>query len=131
MSTLDSHLKELLAEASRELPEVVEKRMFGSDAFFAATNIYGLVWDGRIALRMPDAGKFGELMAMDGASGWAPIPGAKAMKHWVLVAEALHDDFDALAPWVELAHREAMRAPPKKKPRRKTTRALAKRATRR
>ena len=35
MSTLNAHLKELVAELSAELPEVTERRMFGSDAFFA------------------------------------------------------------------------------------------------
>lgn len=121
-SSLDAHLKELVAEASRELPEVVEKRMFGCAAFFAAGQIFSIIFDGRIGLRMPNAEKFDALMAMEGAEGWAPIPNAKAMRHWVLVSEAMHDDLEALLPWVEQAHLEAMRAPPKKKQKKKTRR---------
>ena len=64
MSTLNAHLKELVGELSAELPEVTERRMFGSDAFFANANIYSIVWDGRILLRFPVEARFvGELLA--------------------------------------------------------------------
>ena len=38
MSTLDAHLKALVEELSAELPEVTQRRMFGSDAFFATAS---------------------------------------------------------------------------------------------
>ncbi len=116
VSKLDEFLKELVAEASMELPEVTTRRMFGSDAFFANAKIYALIWDGRIALKMYQPERYQELLAMPGASTWTPIPSReqKPMSGWVLVTEELHDDLDRLRPWVESAHLQAMNAPAKK-----------------
>lgn len=117
-SKLELFLQELLAEASFDLPEVTAKRMFGSQAFFADAKIYGLVWDGRIALKMSDPARFEALLALPGSSTWSPVPQRerKPMSGWVLVSEALHDDLDGLRPWVESAHRQALSAP-RQKPR--------------
>jgi TfoX/Sxy family transcriptional regulator of competence genes len=114
VSSLNEHLKDGVAAASAELPEVSSRRMFGCDAFFANLNIYALIWDGRLVLRLPDPGLFAEAMRADGACPWAPMGGSKGMAHWVCMGEALHDDHDELGAWVERAHRLAMLAPPKK-----------------
>jgi TfoX/Sxy family transcriptional regulator of competence genes len=116
MSKLDVYLAELVAEVSRDLPEVSTRRMFGSDAFFADAKIYALIWDGRIALKMHKPERYAELLAMEGASTWNPAPQreSKPMSGWVLVTEAFHDDLDALRPWVESAHQQALTAPAKK-----------------
>lgn len=116
MSSLGAHLKELVAELSAELPEVTERRMFGSDAFFANATIYALVWDGRICLRFPDATRFARAEALDGADIFDPMGVGRTMRGWVVMPEAMADDVDALRPWLEEAHREAMSAPPKKQP---------------
>jgi TfoX/Sxy family transcriptional regulator of competence genes len=78
MSTLNAHLKELIAELSAELPEVTERRMFGSQAFFANTNIYSLIWDGRILLRFPAEPRFLAARALE-ARG-SSIPWARARR---------------------------------------------------
>ncbi len=115
MSSLNAHLKALVAELSAELPEVTERRMFGSDGFFANLNIYSLVWDGRVLLRLPDEAKFKAAMALEGAGIFDPMGTGKTMGVWVAMPEEMADDVDALRPWVEEAHKLAMRAPPKKK----------------
>lgn len=115
MSSLNAHLKSLVAELSAELPEVTERRMFGSDAFFANLNIYSLVWDGRVLLRFPDEARFAAAMALEGSGIFDPMGTGKTMGVWVAMPEELADDVDALRPWVEEAHKLAMRAPPKKK----------------
>lgn len=105
-SGLLEHLRELLDEASEGLPGVAARRMFGCHAVFADSNIFGLVWKtGRLGLKVPDAARYEELMAMPGAGQWCA--GSKAMSHWVLVPEEFHDDPEELGRWVKLAHRLA------------------------
>lgn len=114
MSSLDAHLKDLVAELSAQLPEVTTRRMFGSEAFFANGTIYALIWDGRVVLRFPDEARFRAAAALDGAGLFDPMSTGKTMGRWAAMPEAWADDPEALIPWVEEAHREAMREPPKK-----------------
>jgi TfoX/Sxy family transcriptional regulator of competence genes len=114
VSTLDAHLVDLLSTVSTELPEVSTKYMFGCQAFFANRAIYALVWDGRLCVKLPEPALLEQVLSMDGADRWSPMPNGKGMGHWVMLPEELHDDLDALTPWVERAHRLAMMAPPKK-----------------
>jgi len=134
-SKLDEYLRDLVAEASMELPEVTTRRMFGSDAWFADLKIYALIWDGRIALKMSTPEKFSALMALPGSTTWSPVPEreAKPMSGWVLASEELHDDLDALRPWVESAHQQAISLPrkPVKKRSGRSKRAGSGRAPRR
>lgn len=115
MSSLNAHLKQLVADLSAELPEVTEKRMFGSDGFWANGTIYALVWDGRVLLRFPDEARFKAAVALEGSGIFDPMNTGKTMGRWVAMPEDWADDAEALIPWVEEAHREAMREPPKKK----------------
>ena len=115
MSTLNAHLKELVAELSAELPEVTERRMFGSDAFFAHSNIYSIVWDGRVLLRLPDEKRFAAANLLEGSGIFDPMGTGKTMTAWVAMPETRNDDLEALRPWLEEAHRMAMRAAPRKK----------------
>lgn len=115
MSTLNAHLKELISELSAELPEVSEKRMFGSDAFFAHETIFCIVWDGRVVLKFRDEAKFAQARALEGADNFDPMQRGDTMTSWTVMPELLVDSPDELRPWVEFAHRDAMTAPPKKK----------------
>lgn len=117
MSKLDEYLRDLVAEASADLPEVTTRRMFGSDAFFADLKIFALIWDGRIALKMSKAERYAELLALEGSTTWSPMPQreAKPMSGWVLVTEEFHDNLDGLRPWVESAHQQAISLPKKPK----------------
>src|SRR5687768_13429353 len=99
MGSLDSHLKEMIDDASRGLASVTERRMFGCDAWFANGNIYSLVWDGRIAVKITDGKQFDELRTQTGAEPWNPMK-KTAMAHWILVPESFHDDEEMLSIWV-------------------------------
>jgi TfoX/Sxy family transcriptional regulator of competence genes len=102
-NTLLDHLRDLIDQASRGLPGVTPKRMFGCHALFANENIYALVWkDGRIGIKIPEAARFAELMALPGAEPWTA--GRAAMSHWVLVPEGFHDDEEELRRWTKVAH---------------------------
>lgn len=112
MSSMDQHLNELFETALRTLPLVSRRQMFGHDAFFANGNIFGLVWEGRVALKLPEKKRFDEALAMTDAFPWKPMPAAKSpMAHWVVMGEALHDDEALFAQWVAVAHQLAMDAP--------------------
>lgn len=112
MSTMDLHLNELFEAALRALPLVSRRPMFGHDAFFAKGNIFGLVWEGRVVLKLPEKKRFDEALAMTGAFPWKPMPAAKnPMAHWVVMGEALHDDVELFNQWVAAAHRLALDAP--------------------
>lgn len=113
MSSLDAHLLSLLVDLTAELPEVTGRRMFGSDALFANGTIFAIVWDGRVTLRFPAEDHFAAAMALPGAGLFDPMGTGKTMGRWVCLPEAFHDDVEALAPWVEVAHRLAMSEPPK------------------
>lgn len=115
MKQLDAYLKDVVSDLSAELPEVTVKRMFGSEAFFANENIYALIWDGRIVLRFSDEPRRVKAEALKGSSPWDPMRRDSGFSRWVCMPEAMHDDVEALGPWVEEAHREAMALPPKKK----------------
>lgn len=114
MSSLDAHLLSLLVDLTAELPEVTGRRMFGSDALFANGTIFAIVWDGRVTLRFPAEDRFLAAMALPGAGRFDPMGSGKTMGRWVCLPETFHDDVDALAPWVEEAHRLAMSEPPKR-----------------
>lgn len=114
MSSLDAHLTDLVGSLSVELPEVTTRRMFGADAFFANRNIYCLVWDGRIVLRLTEPSLRDQALAMSGATTFDPVGNSKGMSKWVVMSEDVHDSLDDLAVWVERAHRLAMQVPPKK-----------------
>lgn len=105
MNTLDAHLKALLDEVIAPLAAVSTRRMFGCDAWFARGNIFTLVWDGRVAVKLPQTTDYAAALCEPGAVGWKPMPSAKnPMAHWVLVSEEHHDDLDALGAWVRRAH---------------------------
>lgn len=130
MSSLNAHLKALIADLSAELPEVTERRMFGSDAFFANGNIFSLAWDGRVLLKLSAPARFEAARALEGAGPFDPMGTGKTMSGWVAMPEAMHDDVEALRPWLEEAHRLAMMRPPKgakKAPKVKAARAPARR----
>ncbi len=105
MSSLNAHLKSLVAELSAELPEVTERRMFGSDGFFANLNIYSLVWDGRVLLKLSEPARFEAARALEGSGMFDPMALGKTMSGWVAMPEEMADDVDALRPWVEEAHK--------------------------
>ncbi|MEW5739522.1 MAG: TfoX/Sxy family protein [Myxococcota bacterium] len=112
MSTMDRHLEELFVTALQPLELITRRPMFGCDSFFARGNIFGLVWDGRVVLKLPDRRTYEAALAMAGALPWKPMPAAKnPMSHWVVMGESLHDDAELFGEWVTKAYQLAMAAP--------------------
>lgn len=106
MATIFPYLLELLETATAGLPGVHKKRMFGCDALFADAEIFALVWKtGRIGVKLTDPADYLTLLELPGAEQWHA--GSKAMSHWVLAPEELHDDPPALTPWIRRAHDQA------------------------
>lgn len=120
-----SEAQTLLEEASEMLPDVTRRTMFGCYAIFAREAIYGLIWPpGRIGLRMSDPDLYQELLALGGSEPWRFEPDGKPVKHWVLVPENFHTDFDLLEKWVKHAYDCALVESAKpKKSRRKRSKA--------
>lgn len=112
MSTMDRHLEELFVTALTPLPLITRRVMFGCDSFFARGHIFGLVWDGRVVLKLPDRRLYDTALELSGAAPWKPMPAArKPMSHWVVMGESLHDDAELFGDWVSKAYRLAMDAP--------------------
>lgn len=100
-----AELLETLRKAAATLREVEERKMFGCEALFTRGSIFALVWKtGRIGVKLPDEGRFGELARQKGAEPWRAGP--MVMAHWLLVPPSL-EDAKKLAPWVKEAHEMA------------------------
>lgn len=140
MTNLREHLKDMVAFSSHALPGVMQRKMFGCDAWFAGGQIYSFIWrTGRVAVRLPDEASHAEALALEGAEAWTVREDGKPMAHWVLLPEDFHDDWDSADGWIRRAHklaRERISPTPrkgatasKKKPVRKTS-GLSKSASR-
>ena len=99
------------ATVMAEYPEAPVRPMFGSPCAFVngnlATGLFGSGWFVRL-----DPASAGELLAIDGAGVFAPMPG-RAMKGYVLLPEATVADDQTLRTWVERALAFAASLPPK------------------
>jgi TfoX/Sxy family transcriptional regulator of competence genes len=104
------YLLEVLERAAEGLPAVTRKFMFGCHALFGGGKIFSLVWDGRIAVKVPAERGGDDLLRLPGAEPWSPMKTEKGMRSWVLVPERMHEDDEALRPWVERAHAAALEA---------------------
>jgi TfoX/Sxy family transcriptional regulator of competence genes len=110
--SLDADLMAILLDAADGLRGVAKKRMFGFEALWADGRIFALAWQGRIALRLPDARASAELSALPGAAAFT-VPGRKGdgSQRWINVPESFHDDPHALRRWVERAYDLALLQP--------------------
>ncbi len=97
-------LEESLNLATKSLPDVTSKKMFGCYALWVNENVFALVWkQGRIGFKLPDESKFEELMAVDGSEPWKAGP--MKMAHWVLVPKTAHQKPAELKKWAAIAHK--------------------------
>lgn len=113
MSALNAHLLEVLRDTLADIPGLAERRMFGSDGFFANGYAFAIVWDGRIVLKLADAAEAERLLAIPEASVFNPMGKGKGMSGWVVVPESFHDDLEQLAEWSRTAYRLVRELPPK------------------
>jgi TfoX/Sxy family transcriptional regulator of competence genes len=106
------HGRELLERIAPDAPDVERRMMFGCPCRFVSGNMFMLLHDGRIVLRLP-ADERAELLAMPGAAPFGP--GGRTMKEYVAVPPAMHSDLPGLGRWVarseEYARSLGVRAP--------------------
>jgi len=116
----DAELMELLLDAVADL-RVEKKRMFGFQALWAEGRIFALVWQGRIALKLPDETAAAQLAALPGSSAFWKEAGddSPAGKKWINVPESFHDDPHELRRWAMRAYEMALQLPPPRKRRAK------------
>lgn len=82
-------------------PELQPRKMFGYPAAFVGGNLTTSLHEDRWIVRLPDEART-ELLAIDGAAPFEPMPG-RPMKGYVVVPPAVLADADALGAWVERA----------------------------
>ncbi|VTR96640.1 TfoX/Sxy family protein [Tuwongella immobilis] len=107
-----------LAERIREMLAgrgIVEKRMFGGEAFFLNANILAAVWDERLVLRL--GAEEAEIALRERHVRPFDLTG-KAMRNWVVVDAAGIARDDELDYWLLRAWRFVETLPPPR-PRRK------------
>lgn len=106
------YLIELAQESTAGLRGVSLRCLFGCDALFVGDHIFVLFWKtGRIGVKLLDPADHAALLALPGAEAWRMGP--KVAAHWVLVPEEMHDDGDALTPWVRKAYAQVQATPEK------------------
>ena len=101
--SLLEYLREQLQELVGGLAGVSRKKMLVSVGWAVNDRTFALVSrQGRVVVRLPDAGAEQELLAIEGAEPWkfgtrAPPRG------WVQLPEAMHDDAEELRGWLRRA----------------------------
>lgn len=111
MGPMLEFLKELLDDATAQLPHVTPRRAFGSWGYYVDGQIFALAYarEDRLGVKLPDAAAYAEARGLPGASDWAPH--GAPMSDWVLLPAVMHDDAEAVQEWVARAFR-AVRAMP-------------------
>lgn len=111
----------VIEEMFAGLGEVTVKRMFGGQGIYHGGLIVGIVFEGEVLLKS-DAVSAPDFEAA-GARRWVysgQADKAVGMPYWSIPDDA-YDDPDQMAHWVRLAYAAALRSPPKKPKRAKTT----------
>ena len=109
-----------------EAAGVQHRTMFGCPCCFVNGQMFMVLHEGKLVLRLPEADR-AALLAMPGAAPFAPTPG-RGMREYVTVPPAMLVDGPELRGWVERALTYAASLPPReRKPRatRRTKRAAA------
>jgi TfoX-like protein len=94
-------------------PDVQQRQMFGFPAAFIGGNMVTSLFRDHWVMRLPDADRQ-ELLAIDGAGPFAPMPG-REMKGYAIVPPAIVADDSALDGWLERAFAHGRSLPAKKK----------------
>jgi hypothetical protein len=93
-------------------PDVQRRQMFGYPAAFIGGNMVTSLFHDHWVVRLPDADRE-ELLAIDGAGPFAPMPG-RTMKGYAIVPPSIVADDAALDGWLERAFANGRSLPPKK-----------------
>jgi TfoX/Sxy family transcriptional regulator of competence genes len=112
-------------------------RLFGGVAASANGNMFAGLF-GRSAIVLLPEPERSKALALEGAGLFDPMGNGRVMSDKVMLPEAVMDDADELRAWINHAFRAAVLLPPKaskkapaaKKPARKVTAQVAKKASR-
>ena len=98
-------------------PHIQVRPMFGNLAGFINGNMFTGLFGGQIFIRLPEPERR-ELLEVEGASEFAPMPG-RAMKEYVALPECWKQDPDRVSIWMqrslEWAESLPVKLPSKKK----------------
>jgi TfoX N-terminal domain len=94
-------------------PEAAERAMFGYPASFVGGNMATGLYESDWYVRLADADR-AELLAIDGARPFSPMPG-RPMRAYAVLPPAVVADDAALDAWVGRALAHAATLPPKEK----------------
>jgi hypothetical protein len=107
----EARLRARLDEALAELP-YARRTLFGGPCFFAGVNLFAVIWEEeRLGLVFQDLSDAEALRSLPGAEPWFPDRSRGAIPGAVLLPQALVEDEDGLAHWVQRAHAQALTAP--------------------
>ncbi|OGN81359.1 MAG: hypothetical protein A2X23_08955 [Chloroflexi bacterium GWC2_73_18] len=105
-------LVEGFAAVLARYPMAEQRKMFGYPAAFANGQMFTGLHERRWVVRLPDEARI-ELLAMDGAAPFEPMPG-RPMKEYVVFPPAIVADLDALQTWIGRALAYVAALPPKR-----------------
>ncbi len=94
-------------------PRVEQRKVFGYPAAFAGGNMFMGLHQDNLILRLPEPHR-ADLLSLDGASVFEPMPG-RPMREYVVVPPALLSDSDAIRLWAARALDYGASLPGKKK----------------
>lgn len=92
-------------------PPAIQKKMFGFPAAFVNGNMFMGLHQESILLRLPEDSR-AELLKMDGAKTFEPMPG-RPMREYVVVPPPLLENPETLASWARRALDYGSSLPPK------------------
>ena len=114
MPRFDKSPPELVERFGRVMggrPRVTIRKMFGYPAAFTNEQMFTGLFGAKWMVRLPDDAR-AELLAIDGAEPFEPMPG-RPMKGYAVFTAAIVEQDEALMAWVERAQAHAATLPPK------------------
>jgi len=106
-----AELQEAFARALNGFPEAERRQMFGYPAAFLNGNMWTGLHTTNWVVRLPD-GALGELLRIDGARRFEPVPG-RPMTGFATLPPSVLADPDALHGWLRRAWQHATTMAPK------------------
>lgn len=82
--------RDFVLDQLREVPGVEARPMFGGHGLYKGGPIFGIVWKGKLYLKIPPK---------KGLKPFKPLPGKKSMKYYEVPADVLESPAE-LAAWV-------------------------------
>lgn len=108
---VEAFLRARLDEALADLP-YARRTLFGGPCFFAGANLFAFIWEEeRLGLVFQDPSDAEALRSLPGADPWFPDRSRGAIPRAVLLPQALVQDGEGLARWIQRAHAQALTAP--------------------